>query len=181
MTQPTGPSELVTLDDVLAHLNIDNPTANQTTELQGFIDAATIYIQAQTGPIIPKQFTETHNGGGTTIVLRNPPVMQVDSVVEYVGPTGYTLTRADLGTDSGAYSYSLDDPRGGIIRRRWNGGLVGAFIGGERNVLVTYWGGQGADQRTSAWRCCRTSPACTSRRSWARTLTATTPRWVTPR
>lgn len=142
MTQPTGPTSLVTLDDVKAHLNIDPNVTDGDTELQGFIDAATAYIQSLTGPIVPRQFTETHSGGGSTIVLRNAPVLQVDSVVEYVGPTGYTLTRADLGTDGGAYSYSLDDPRAGIIRRRWNGGLVGAFIGGERNVLVTYWAGQ---------------------------------------
>ena len=144
MTQPSGPTELVTLSDVTAHLNIDNPTADQQNELNGFINAATAYIQSFTGPIIPQQFTETHNGGGTTIVVYNPPVMQIDSVVEYIGPTGYTLTRADLGTDGGTYAYSLDDPRAGIIRRRWNGGIVGPFIGGERNVLITYWGGQSA-------------------------------------
>lgn len=148
MSAPSGPSALVSIDDVYAHLNI--PTADQTTdlaaELQTFIDAATTLVEFVTGPVVPKQYTENHNGGGETIVLYNAPVMQVDSVTEYVGPVAYPLTLVTLGqTDSiGPYSYTLDDPASGIIRRRWSGGIAGPFIGGSRNIAITYWSGRAA-------------------------------------
>lgn len=135
---------LVDLDDVKDHLNIDSTDTSQDVELQGFIDAATVYIQNLVGPIMPVTFTETHSGGGSTICLFNPPVLSVTSVVEYVGVTGYTLTQVSLGGDIGAYSFSLDDPSSGILRRRYSGGLVGNFVGGDHNVVVTYDAGAAA-------------------------------------
>lgn len=145
MTTPTYPSSaLVTLDDVFAHLNISS-TEDQTavaSEMQGFIAAATEFIEYQTGPIIPRVCTEVHNGGGVTIVLDNPPVLQVQSVTEWIGPTGYELLNAELGADTGAYAYSLDDPAAGIICRRYSGGIAGRFIPGFRNIAVVYQAGR---------------------------------------
>lgn len=146
MTQPSGPSSLVSLDDVYTHLNI--PDADQSsglgTKLQGFIDAATAMVEYVTGPIVPAQFVENHDGGHEIIALYNPPIMRVDSVVEYVGPVAYPLELVTLGQGNGIgpYSYTLDDPASGVIRRRWAGGIVGSFIGGNRNVAVTYWSGR---------------------------------------
>lgn len=137
-----GPTALVTLSDVKTHLNIDQADTSQDAELNGFIDAATAYIQNLTGPIINQTFTETHSGGGSTICVFHPPIVSVTSIVEYVGPVGYTLTEAELGQPAGTYSYSIDDPRSGIIRRRWQGGFAGPFIGGDHNIAVTYIGGQ---------------------------------------
>lgn len=139
----TSPTQLVSLTDAMSHLNIPNSQDFDTTELQGFIDAATAYIQRFTGPIVAQTFTETHNGGGPTVVLRNPPVLSIQSVTEYVGATGYTLAAVNLGdANIGAYSYTLDDPETGVLRRRWNGGIAGPFVGGDSNVVVTYTAGR---------------------------------------
>lgn len=138
----SGPTVLVTLDEVIAHLNLEGDTSLDTVELQGFIDAATAYIQAATGPIVQQTYTEVHSGGGSTICVFHPPIVSVTSIVEYVGPVGYTLTEAELGTPAGAYSFSIDDPRSGIIRRRWQGGFTGPFVGGDHNIVVTYVAGR---------------------------------------
>jgi len=133
-------TSLVTLDDVHSHLNL--PDSSADAEIMGFIEAATAYVEFQTGPIIPKQFTEVHDGGGPSIVLDNPPVLSVESVTEYVGATGYTLTQSELGSPTGAYAFSIDDAARGILTRRWSGGLVGPFVGGVKNVQVTYTAGR---------------------------------------
>lgn len=138
----SGPTALVTLSDVKEHLNLDESDTTQDAKLQGFIDAATAFIQNLTGPIVNQTFTEVHSGGGSTICVFHPPIVSVTSIVEYVGPVGYALTEAELGQPAGAYSYSIDDPRSGIIRRRWQGGFAGPFIAGDHNIAVTYVGGQ---------------------------------------
>lgn len=137
-----GPTSLVTLDDAKAHLNIDPTDTTYDAELQGFIDAATAFVQFETGPILYQAFTEVHSGGGPTIVLDNPPIIAVDTVIEYVGPTAYTLTQAELGATTGQYSWSLDDANAGIIARRYSGGFVGNFAAGYRNVYVSYTAGR---------------------------------------
>lgn len=140
----TSPTELVSLTDVLDHLNISPSADTNVAEIQGFIDAATAYIQRFTGPIVAQSFTETYNGGSPVICLRNPPVLSITSVVEYVGVTGYTLTQVELGDTIGAYSFTLDSLESGILRRRYNGGLAGPFAGGSANVVVTYTAGRTA-------------------------------------
>lgn len=142
MTTPSV-TELVTLPEVLAHLNQDSnpPGPAQLDELQGFLDAATAYIQNLTGPIIPQTFTETHNGGQSTVFVFHPPILTVTTVVEYVASTGYPLTQVALGDPTGAYAFSVDDVKSGAIRRRYNGGLVGPFMGGDHNIAVTYIAG----------------------------------------
>lgn len=132
-------TSLVTLDDVHAHLNL--PDSSADAEIMGFIEAATAFVEFETGPIIPQQFTEVHDGGGISIVLDNPPVLSVDSVTEYVGPTGYTLTQSELGSPTGAYAFSIDDAARGILTRRWSGGLVGPFVGGTKNIQIVYTAG----------------------------------------
>lgn len=133
---------LVTVSDAKDHLNIPSTDTSHDTKLQGFIDAADAVITYLTGPVEPTSYTEVHSGGGPTIVLLHPPVISVQSVTEYVGPTAYTLTQAELGQSAGAYSFSLDDPEAGIIARRYTGGLAGNFAGGYRNVAVTYTAGR---------------------------------------
>lgn len=137
----TTPEPLVDLDDVKAHLNLGATDTSGDAELLGFIEAASAYIQNITGPIVARTFTEVHSGGGPTIVLNHPPVSSIVSVVEYVGPTGYTLTDSELGATTGAYAFSLDNPSTGVLTRRYNGGIAGRFMGGYRNIVVTYVAG----------------------------------------
>lgn len=140
-----NPTALVTLPDVYAHLNI--PSGNQTPDLsaklQGFIDAATVYVQNFTGPIIPTTYTEIRNGGGGKILVDNPPILTVTSVTEYLGPVAYPLTQVTYQTtDVGAYSFSIDDAEAGIITRRTSGNLVSRFSSGTNNVVIVYVAGR---------------------------------------
>lgn len=139
----TAPAQLVVLADVKKHLNIAATDTSQDAELNGFIDAATAYILNMTGPINATSFTEVHSGNGATIVLRNVPVISVQSLTEYVGPTGYVLTQSELGGASTAYGFSIDNPRDGVITRRYSGGIVGPFAGGVNNIVITYTAGRG--------------------------------------
>lgn len=139
-----GAIMLVTLQEVKDHLNISD--TSQDGELFGFITAAAAYVQNITGPILPASYTEVHDGRGPSIVLYNPPILSVTSVIEYVGPVAYTLTQAELGTgdDTGQFSFSLDNPNAGIITRRYTGGIVGNFAPGVSNVQVAYVAGRAA-------------------------------------
>lgn len=137
-------TELVSLDDVLDHLNIPSNDSSQDVELQGFIDAASAFIQRVTGPIVPRLFTEVHSGtGGPAIVLFNPPVLTIDSVVEWWGPVAYPLAQAEMGTVASQYSFSLDSARAGILTRRYTGGYAGGWARGLNNIVVTYTAGRG--------------------------------------
>lgn len=140
----TSPSALVSLDEAKDHLNIQSSDPVRDSELQGFIDAATAYIQSFTGPIIGQAFTETYNGGRDTICLFHPPVLSIQSVTEYIGQVAYTLTAVAPGNNAGPYAYSLDNARGGILRRRYTAGYAGPFAAGVGNVIVAYTGGQSA-------------------------------------
>lgn len=133
---------LVGIDEVFDWMN--TPQSQQgdiADKVQGVIDAATAFVQFETGPIVPVTCTETHSGGGPTIILDNPPVLSVTSVVEYIGTTAYPLTAAELGAPTSVYSYSLDNPEMGILTRRFNG-LVGNFVGGPMNIEVVYVAGR---------------------------------------
>lgn len=108
--------------------------------LQWYLDAASRWATYVSDAIVPETFeNEVHSGGGPTIVLYNTPILTVDSIIEYVGTTAYTLTQSEAGTNE-TYGYSIDNPSAGIISRRWSG-FVGSFIGGRNNIVVTYMAG----------------------------------------
>lgn len=137
MTEPTA---IVTLADVKQFLRITSTDANRDAVLTRYIAAATQWATYVSDAIIPTTYTnEVHSGGGPTIVLFNTPVVSVTSIIEYVGVTGYTLNASEAGTNQ-AYGYSIDNPAAGVISRRWNG-IVGSFIGGRNNIVVTYKAG----------------------------------------
>lgn len=135
-----SPEPLVDISDIKDHLSIAPSDSSQDGKLMGFAEAASVFVQNITGPIIPITITESHNGGGPTICLNNPPILSIASVTEYVGLVGYPLTQTDLSTDGGAYAYSLDSPGSGVLRRRY-GNLAGPFMGGSDNIVVTYTAG----------------------------------------
>lgn len=130
---------IASLDDAKDFLGITDTSKDAI--LQNYLDAASIYVTSVLGPITPTEFTEVHNGGSDTIVVFNPPILTVTSITEYIGPTPYPLTQAELGADTGQYSFSVDNAAMGVIRRRYTGGFVGRFMGGQANVKVTYTAG----------------------------------------
>lgn len=134
-----GPTALVTLTDVHAHLNIPTADTSHDTELQGFIDAAQPVVEDVVGPVVNVTFDEWYDGGGMFLSLRHRPIVSVTSVTEYVGTSTYPLTQIaspDLGT---TYSYTFE-PGGRIIRRSTAG--LRAFPPGVGNVRVVYIAGR---------------------------------------
>jgi hypothetical protein len=132
---------LVTLSDVKNQLNIPASDTTQDVELVGFIDAATEVVEWITGPITPKVIMgEVHDGGFYAVMLRNPPVLSVDSVTEYLGRVNYTITAQPPGATVDNYGYSLEP--GGKLVRRTAAGTVMPWLGGRSSVIVNYTAGR---------------------------------------
>jgi hypothetical protein len=132
---------LLTLAEVKDSLNIDSATSKHDVELQRYIDAALPQIEYITGPINPVQITEVHRvpRGAFQIALREPPVMSVVSVTEYIGLTAYNLTEQAPGATVSNYGFALDLPESGILRRTSTVGTTMPFLG--TNVTVVYMAG----------------------------------------
>ena len=136
----SDPTSIVNLDDVHDFLGIPASQTSKDTVLQRYIDAATIWATYVSDAILPKTFTnEVHSGGRPRIVLFNTPILQVTSIIEYVASYAYPLTQSEAGTNQ-TYGFSVDNASMGIISRRWNG-MVGNFMSGDSNVVVTYKAG----------------------------------------
>ena len=134
--------EVVSLDDLHAHLNIPVSDTSHDDELRGFADAALATIAYINGPLTPTTFTEVRNGGSPVIMLDNPPVISITSVTEFYTQGGQALSLQPLGgATSSAYGYSLDDPIAGKLVRRTSGGYESSFIGGRNSVVITYVAG----------------------------------------
>jgi hypothetical protein len=137
---PTYPTSICTLDDVKDFLGIPLSQTSKDAILQRYIDAATEWATYASDAIIPTTYTnEVHDGGAPQIVLFNTPILEVTSIIEYVGANAYELTDTEAGGNQ-TYGFSIDNASAGIISRRWNG-MVGSFMSGEKNVVVTYVAG----------------------------------------
>ncbi len=102
---------LLTLSDAKAYLNIPAATTTDDTELSRFLavveDAATAYFGApvSTGSLV----TESYNGGWTTLVLRQVPVLTVSTIT--VSGTAMATTSIAIDTSAGVV-HSLAGPQG---------------------------------------------------------------------
>lgn len=147
-------ADLVTLADTKAQLNIPASDTTQDAELAGYISAATSVVQWITGPILSTPYVgEVYDGTGSVIMLRNPPILTVDSVTEYLGRVAYTITAQPLGSTVDNYGYSLDDPASGKLTRRSAAGTPMSWLGGRSSVVVSYTAGRAtipADVRLAA-------------------------------
>lgn len=90
-------ADLVTLEQVRAHLNLDGDTSHDT-ELDLFIDAATAHVEAQYGTLPSATYTETvpvtDDGAGTYrywLVPLHSPVTAITSATNEAG-TAYTTS-----------------------------------------------------------------------------------------
>jgi hypothetical protein len=134
-----GTGSVGTLADLKATLNDTSGSTANDAELQRFLDAALPVIESITGPIAPRAFFETHDGGRSKIVLRQLPVISIASLTEYTGVTPQILTLVTDPSMASTYSYSYD-PQSGLVDRRVPGGVV-PFAAGTDNILVTYTAG----------------------------------------
>lgn len=142
----TTSTDLVTIDDVAAHLNwSDNEKTKQQTEMARFISAVTAVVESITGPVSARDYDEWYDGGAPLIMLNYSPVISVTKVTETFGANvirDLTEQPLDGVTPVDAYGYTVDLQTGTLIRRV--SGMTGPFAGGRRNVHVTYTAGYGA-------------------------------------
>lgn len=132
-------ADLCTLAQAKAALDIPDASTTDDEEIQQWISAATPIIEGIVGPVAPRSVTESHDGGGQTIVLRQLPATEVASVTEYVGVIPYALTVITTPDQATAYSCSFDEQAGTLTRRYGIGPSL--FAEGVDNVWVTYTAG----------------------------------------
>lgn len=143
-----GGAQLVGLPDVKDYLNLPANDRIHDAKLIRFIHAVRPLIENITGPIIPTTFTEWHDGGQYFIQIRRrpstapgtSPVLTLNSISEYIGPTEYPLTIVTDPAHGSIYSAMLD-PTGRIVRRTAGGGVIG-FNPMADAVVVSYTAGQ---------------------------------------
>lgn len=136
-----GGASIVALGDVKDALGIVSADRTQDAELLRITSGIIPVVENIVGPVVSRACDEWHDGGGTSIRLRNRPVISLTSVTEYRGPTPYTLSvvaTPDVGT---TYSVMLDSTFGRVTRRSAGGGVT-AFPGGTDTVHVVYTAGR---------------------------------------
>ena len=130
-------TEIVDLtNDVVPFLKLKQAPSST---LQDTINAAQVVIEDIVGHVINVTVgPEYHDGGDTTIFLRETPVLAVDTIVETIGLIPYTLTLQPVGRPVDNFGYTLDDVASGKITRRSAGSQAFAFYENISNISVTY-------------------------------------------
>jgi hypothetical protein len=121
-------TDIVALADAKAQLNITDTSSD--AELAGYISAVTRPVEKYVGPVIHRNVTEVFDGGRTTMILSQIPVVSITSVTEggtLVAASGYTVAK-----DSG-------------VLTRVAGVAPVATVPGVQSVSVLYVAGQAAD------------------------------------
>lgn len=136
--------DIVTLNDVRAHLRYPATSTADDIALQGFISAATDVIRAECGDVVPTKYDEFHSGGDYVIYLRHHPVLSVDNVEEGWGYFNFELDYQQVNTvpAGSVYAYSIDSPLIGAISRRSAGNVSIPFVPGQKNIHVQYTAGR---------------------------------------
>jgi uncharacterized phiE125 gp8 family phage protein len=121
------------LSQVKSHLNIVESSVVDDDELRAYILAATGLIEGVVGPLSRRTVTaETHNGGRTTVLLKQAPIISITSCLEN-------------GSALAATSYSVDNESGVLTR---TSGYTAYTWGGDvdfanfNNISVTYVAGR---------------------------------------
>jgi len=118
---------IVSLSDLKRHLTISASDTSNDESLRYTLATATELAERYTNRALRrKTVVETHDGGGRALVLREPPVISVTSVVE----DGTTLTAADYTANSSAGLLYRGDSTSG---QDWYYGV--------QTVVVTYVAG----------------------------------------
>jgi hypothetical protein len=138
------PGSMISLAEARKGLGFSDSNKATDEDLRMFIAAATPIMEDLIGPVAAKTHIETFDGGTTRIALMYPPVLSVTSVIEAAGSNYQrTLTAQNIFSGSSstdAFGYSLDFTTGVMVRRA--AGVAIPFLGGVRNIQVTYVAGR---------------------------------------
>jgi hypothetical protein len=134
--------QLVSLGQVKDYLNISNVDRARDEKIRTMLLGITPVVEAITGPIIQRTYTnEMHDGGTERIRLLHAPVQNVISVTEYLANVEYRLQQVPQGRpDLGSMWSFMFEPDRQIVRRSPGGGTQ-PFFGGTDSISVTYVAG----------------------------------------
>lgn len=134
-----GNTDVLTLAEAKAALNVALADTGQDDELAQVVSAASQWLDEIVGPVVRRTVTnEAHHAPAGRVWLRQAPVASVLSVTEYVSGTGTTLT-PETHTTAGGY---LVDLQAGSLARR-SGWMPASW--NASTLLVTYTAGRFAD------------------------------------
>lgn len=137
-------TSIAELSDLQTYLQIPSGDSTNDAVLAYLMDAAQQVIEREIGWVIPRSFTEVHNGGGREIWLRETPVLYVTSIEEGWGYWNWELNDQQVNSipTLSLWAYSLDKPRDGLVTRRSVGNVNIPFINGRNNIRVSYVSGR---------------------------------------
>ena len=137
---------VVSLTDVKTHLRYSNPTqpSADDSSLQRFIDAANEVLEYECEATIPREYTESFDGGDYKVYLYHRPVIEIQNVEEGWGYLNFELDYQDANSDPGnttQFGYSVDSYANGEISRRSVASVQIPFMPGTKNIRVQYVAG----------------------------------------
>lgn len=136
-----GALDLLTLAEAKRAINVPASWAVHEDELALFVAGVSGRIDDMCGPVVVREVVEWHDGGESSIWLRQPPVASVTSVTEYDSTTATVLDPEDEATvPADGYLAELDG-HFAVVRRR-SGGSDLRFGSGRRRVKVAYSAGR---------------------------------------
>lgn len=139
-----NPTDVVTLQDVKAHLRMSQTDTTDDMALMGFISAVDDVIETECDVVLPQHYDEYYDGGNYWVYLRHRPILSVEGVEEGWGWFNYELDYVQVNTvpAGSMYAYSIDAPEIGGITRRSAGNVLIPFVPGIKNIHVWYTAGR---------------------------------------
>lgn len=140
-------ANIVTVQQVRTYLRFQNPSAPSSDDaaIQWFINAADLVIEYECNDILPHSYSETYDGGNSSIWLRHKPLLSVENVQEGWGYINFDLDYVQANSPvnaAGLYAYSIDSYVNAEISRRSVGNVVLPFKAGKGNIQVNYTTGE---------------------------------------
>lgn len=135
---------LISLPDARQMLRLLVNNTDDDAMIQELIASATDLIEDVTGPMVPRVYTEHHDGGTNMIRLMRAPAIQVLSVTESFGYQAMPLASVDplnASATSTAWCYYFN-PDLNVIERRTVGMMGSYFMPGQANITVVYQAGR---------------------------------------
>jgi hypothetical protein len=139
--RPMGVEQLIDLESVKKHLNMNLASTTNDDELQGYILMAADQARDVCGPFLPEQHTQFFDGGSSWIVPDWLPLQSIQSATEYYGLSAFPLTEQPLGSQMNAFAFTADYTTGQVTRRTF-GGQPAMFAIGAKNIKIVYTAGR---------------------------------------
>ena len=137
--RPLLQRQLVDLAAVKKHMNMGTDSS-QDDEIEEMVAAASEAIAELCVPLLPKQYTQTFDGGASNIVPDMRPIASVQSITEVNGVTVFTITEQPMGAQTNSFGFTVDYTTG-VITRRVFGGAAADWAAGTKNITVVYTAG----------------------------------------